>query len=54
MRSQSQALSELTTLNRIRRARKAAAAVLFDEPSADELRREEIEVDVMLDQRWPA
>jgi biotin operon repressor len=49
-----QALSQLKTLSRIKRARRAAATALFDEPSIDELRQEKIETDVMLDETWPA
>jgi biotin operon repressor len=45
-----QALSQLKTLSRIKRARRAAAAGMFEEPSIDELRQEKIETDVLLDQ----
>lgn len=45
-----QALSQLRTLNRIRRARRARGAVLLDdEPTIEELVREKIEVDDLLD-----
>ena len=48
----SQALSQLRTLNRIRRARRARAAVLFEVPSAAALVREKIETDVR-EEEWP-
>jgi biotin operon repressor len=49
-----QALSQLKTLSRIKRARRAAAAALFDEPSIEDLVREKIETDVLLEQNWSA
>jgi hypothetical protein len=45
----SQALSQLRTLNRIRRMRRATGATMLDEPTIDELVRDKIETDYLLD-----